>query len=141
MRIDPDEVRFDLELTRRNFDHDEALLREIGRIFTEDVPVLVDRLIELRSDLIENVTRGDSVAPPSATVNEAKRVAHSIKGLAATFGAQPLVTLAQEMEESPEYSFDAASDAKVQRLSDVAQRTVKELAAKLKLCSKQSSSS
>jgi HPt (histidine-containing phosphotransfer) domain-containing protein len=141
MKTDPDEVKFDLDLTRRNFDHDEALLREIGGIFIEDVPVLVEQLIELRLDLVNQSERGDFVVPHAMALGEAKRVAHSIKGLAATFGAQPLVKLAQEIEDSPQCSLDCSNADKVQRLSDVARRTVKELAAQLSLKSVQRSSS
>lgn len=133
MGTDPDEVKFDLELTRRNFDHDEALVREIGGIFIEDVPQLIEQLTCLRDRLLSSTAneRGDEQG--AIALREAKRLAHSIKGLAATFGAEPLVSLAREIEEELACVSVERIAAKVQRLSEVAMETVEHLALRLRL--------
>lgn len=133
MGTDPDEVKFDLELTRRNFDHDEALVREIGGIFIEDVPPLVERLTCLRDRLLSSMADEQSDQHGVNALREAKRLAHSIKGLAATFGAEPLVFLAREIEEELACVSEERMAAKVQRLSKVAIETVEQLAVKLRL--------
>jgi chemotaxis protein histidine kinase CheA len=133
MGTDPDEVKFDLELTRRNFDHDEALVREIGVIFIEDVPQLVDQLTCLRDQLLSSQADEQNVQQGAIALREAKRLAHSIKGLAATFGAEPLVSLAREIEEELACMSEEHIAAKVQRLAEVALDTVDHLALKLRL--------
>lgn len=133
MGTDPDEVKFDLELTRRNFDHDEALVRDIGAIFIEDVPQLVDQLTCLRDRFLSSTVDEQSNQQGASALREAKRLAHSIKGLAATFGAEPLVSLAREIEEELACMSEERIAAKVQRLSEVAMETVEHLALKLRL--------
>ena len=133
MGTDPDKVKFDLELTRRNFDHDEALVREIGGIFIEDVPQLVERLTCLRHRLLSSTADEQSDQQGAIALREAKRIAHSIKGLAATFGAEPLVSLAREIEEELACVSEERIAAKVQRLTEVALETVQHLAIKLRL--------
>jgi HPt (histidine-containing phosphotransfer) domain-containing protein len=133
MGTNPDEVTFDLELTRRNFDHDEGLVREIGGIFIEDVPQLVEQLSRLRDQLLSANTDEQGVAQGAIALREAKRLAHSIKGLAATFGAEPLVSLAQEIEEELACIPLEHSAAKIQRLAEIAVVTVGHLAVQLQL--------
>ncbi len=67
-------VTLDLAQARQNFGCDENLLQEIAGVFIEDVPGIAAELevAYLRNDL--------------ATV---VRMAHSLKGLCATFGAEP----------------------------------------------------
>jgi HPt (histidine-containing phosphotransfer) domain-containing protein len=64
---------------------DADLLRELGTMFCEDAPQLLD-------ELQQSVTSGDSEA--------ARRAVHSLKGLSATFYAQPTVELAADLESS-----------------------------------------
>jgi HPt (histidine-containing phosphotransfer) domain-containing protein len=73
----------DLVQARENFGADESLLCEIATVFIEDVPLLV-------AELEQASQRGDT-----ATVC---RMAHSLKGLCATFGAEPARTYAQSIE-------------------------------------------
>ncbi len=77
------EVTLDLAQTRQNFGSDEDLLLEIANVFVEDVPLLID---ELEAACLRN---------DSTTV---ARLAHSLKGLCATFGAEPARTYAQGLE-------------------------------------------
>jgi len=133
MGTEPDEVKFDLELTRRNFDHDEALMREIGGIFIEDVPQLVEQLNCLRDRLLNSQADEQSVQQRTLALREAKRLVHSIKGLAATFGAEPLVSLAQQIEEGLVGMPEERMVAKIHRLTDVALETVDQLAIELRL--------
>lgn len=79
----PDSITLDLVQARENFGCDEALLHEIANVFIEDVPMIV-------AELEEACARKDI-----ATV---RRLAHSLKGLCATFGAEPARTYAQGIE-------------------------------------------
>jgi len=76
-------VTLDLALARENFGSDEILLCEIATVFIEDVPLLIE-------EMQQACARGDT-----ATVC---RMAHSLKGLCATFGAEPARTYAQRIE-------------------------------------------
>ena len=76
-------VTLDLTMARENFGSDEALLCEIAIVFIEDVPQLIAEL--------EQACRNSD----SGTVC---RMAHSLKGLCATFGAEPARTYAQGIE-------------------------------------------
>ena len=95
--------------------------------------MLVDQLLDLRFDIASSGDRGCEGGAAAAVAREAKRVAHSIKGLAATFGAQPLVAIAQEIEDEPVTFLEVGSQERMQRFSNVAERTVRELAARLSL--------
>lgn len=77
-------VTLDLALARENFGSDESLLCEIATVFIEDVPLLVAQFEQAceQHDL--------------ATM---RRMAHSLKGLCATFGAEPARTYAQRIEQ------------------------------------------
>src|SRR5690349_11059024 len=76
-------VTLDLALARENFGSDEALLCEIANVFIEDVPLLIGELEQ---------------AFDSDDRNTMCRMAHSLKGLCATFGAEPARTYAQRLE-------------------------------------------
>jgi len=76
-------ITLDLGQARENFGCDEALLQEIANVFIEDVPMIV-------AELEEACARQDT-----ATIC---RLAHSLKGLCATFGAEPARTYAQGIE-------------------------------------------
>jgi len=76
-------VTLDLMLARQNFGCDEELLCEIATVFIEDVPMLI-------AELEQASQRGDSMT--------VCRMAHSLKGLCATFGAEPARTYAQRIE-------------------------------------------
>ena len=78
-----DVITLDLGQARENFGCDEALLHEIAHVFIEDVPMIV-------AELEEACARQDT-----PTV---RRLAHSLKGLCATFGAEPARTYAQGLE-------------------------------------------
>lgn len=64
-------------------DGSRALLHDLAEMFCEDAPLVM-------SELKEAVEADDSAA--------ARRAAHSIKGLAATFYAKPTVEIAQRLE-------------------------------------------
>ena len=81
--LQSDAITLDLGQARENFGRDEALLHEIATVFIEDVPMIV-------AELEEACARQDI-----ATV---QRLAHSLKGLCATFGAEPARTYAQGIE-------------------------------------------
>lgn len=88
---DDDVITLDLGQARRNFGCDEALLREIATVFIEDVPMII-------ADLETAYARND--------VSAVCRLAHSLKGLCATFGAEPARSHAQAIEH------DAASNGR-----------------------------
>jgi HPt (histidine-containing phosphotransfer) domain-containing protein len=114
-------IVFDLDSTRRNFDGDENLIRDIGQIFVEDVPVLVQQLVQVRSRLKDNTPQ------ETAVLQEAQRLAHSLKGLAGTFGAEPLGSLLAEIEREPRLLSDPDSENRLEVLNYVAMHTVDEL--------------
>lgn len=122
MMINDDQaIRLDLEGARRNFGGDESLVRDIGEIFVEDVPVLLQQLAHARARLSQG-------APQELIVlAEVQRLAHSLKGLAGTFGAEPLGTLLAEIEREPRVLVAQDSEQRLQVLDHVAKQTVDEL--------------
>lgn len=114
-------IRLDLDSTRRNFDGDANLIRDIGFIFIEDVPLLLQRLAALRTQLLA----GES--SESAALEESRRLAHSLKGLAGTFGAEPLGEMLAEIEQQPQRLVAADGERRLQELERVAQQTIAEL--------------
>ncbi len=86
---DPATITLDLYQARQNFGCDEALLQEIASVFIEDVPQIV-------AELEQACLRND--------ITTVCRLAHSLKGLCATFGAEPARTYAQHIE------YDASGD-------------------------------
>ena len=73
----------DIDGALERLDGNRQLLGEMIQFFLEDVPGLVESVKEA----IQNKSGG-----------EARRAAHSIKGLAANFGAEQVVNVAQRME-------------------------------------------
>jgi|GEM_PF-1813589 len=118
------EIILDLDSARRNFDGDADLVRDIGQIFVEDVPVLVQQLNGLRVDAIQ-VRETIATQGP---LTEARRVAHSIKGLANTFGAEPLGSLLATIEHDPTLLVAADGEQRLMELERVALQTIDELA-------------
>ncbi|MFO1064713.1 MAG: Hpt domain-containing protein [Pirellulales bacterium] len=93
-RIDsPSQARFgsgdlevallDLDEALRNLGGDEDLLCEIAKVFVDDVPALA-RDLEIAFD--------------QSDYRSARLIAHSLKGLCATFGAEPARSRAQTLE-------------------------------------------
>lgn len=115
-------IRLDLDSTRRNFDGDANLIRDIGYIFIEDVPLLIQRLGDLRMQLLA----GES--SESAVLEESRRLAHSLKGLAGTFGAEPLGGMLAEIEQQPQRLVAFDGEQRLQELERIAQQTIAELA-------------
>ncbi len=83
-------IRFDLAATRINFDGDEELLKDVAAIFIHDVPGLFNALVQLQQS-------DDSADKLSNTM----QIAHTLKNLAKTFGAEPLATWAESIERTP----------------------------------------
>ncbi len=113
-------IVLDLDLARRNFGGDETLIRDIGQIFIEDVPALTQQLVHLRTRLFRDAVQETLLA-------EAQRLAHSLKGLAGTFGAEPLGSLLGEIERQPKVLAAEDGDERLRTLAEVAQHTVDEL--------------
>lgn len=76
---------FDLDGTLRRLGGDEALLADLAQLYDEDSPELISRLVEG----VEN-HRGDDV----------RHAAHSLRGLAANFGAAALSEPLLHLEEA-----------------------------------------
>jgi len=90
----PTAISFRLADARGNLDHDEALVREMAAIFIADVPPMCERLAAICQAVKDDRMASDDDAA------ELRHLAHSLKGLAATFGAQPLGELAAGLEEA-----------------------------------------
>lgn len=121
------EITLDLASARRNFDGDASLVRDIGQIFVEDVPVLVQQLNGLRADALQKPPPAPEVNASPGPLTEARRVAHSIKGLANTFGAEPLGSLLATIEHDPSLLVAADGEQRLMELERVALQTVDEL--------------
>jgi chemotaxis protein histidine kinase CheA len=95
-------ISFRLADARNNLDHDEELMRGMAAIFIDDVPAMCVRLAAMCQAIKDGRMTGDEHAA------ELRHVAHSLKGLAATFGAEPLRELAGGLEEASAAGMDAA---------------------------------
>jgi HPt (histidine-containing phosphotransfer) domain-containing protein len=112
-------VTLDLPLARENFGCDEALLCEIATVFIEDVPQLIAQL--------EHACQAND----KSTVC---RTAHSLKGLCATFGAEPARTYAQNIEQECGQNGDAAITCeRLQPLILALEHTIATLRSELRL--------
>ena len=112
-------VTLDLALARENFGSDEALLCEIANVFIEDVPQLVAELVQ---------------ACQNADASTVCRMAHSLKGLCATFGAEPARTYAQRIEhDCCDGRATAVTSERINRLAQTLQRTIATLRSELRL--------
>lgn len=112
-------VTLDLVLARQNFGCDEELLCEIATVFIEDVPLLI-------TELEDACQRGDSMT--------VRRMAHSLKGLCATFGAEPARTHAQRIENDCAACDSApVNQEQVRRLVLLLERTMATLRSELRL--------
>jgi HPt (histidine-containing phosphotransfer) domain-containing protein len=127
MLNDDHEIILDLESARRNFDGDASLVRDIGQIFVEDVPLLVQQLNVLRADALQTSPTVEDVPTPHGPLLEARRVAHSIKGLANTFGAEPLGSLLATIERDPNLLIADDGEQRLMELERIALQTVDEL--------------
>lgn len=127
MLNDDHEIILDLESARRNFDGDASLVRDIGQIFVEDVPLLVQQLNVLRADALQTSPAVEDVLTPHGPLLEARRVAHSIKGLANTFGAEPLGSLLATIERDPNLLIADDGEQRLMELERIALQTVDEL--------------
>jgi HPt (histidine-containing phosphotransfer) domain-containing protein len=94
--MDDLEITFSLAQTRCNLDNDEVLVRDLAEIFICDVPQMCGRLASLHHSLCGNPQMSEQI------VSEVRHLAHSIKGLARTFGAEPLSALTERIEKSPQ---------------------------------------
>src|SRR3974377_788677 len=74
---------FDLEGALKRFDGDEELFHDMVQFFMQDVPGLLDQ-----------VRQGVRAGAADAV----ELSAHSLKGLAANFGAKPAIDIAYRME-------------------------------------------
>jgi two-component system, sensor histidine kinase and response regulator len=79
------EIIFDLEKTLRRLDGNQELYQELIRFFLEDSPVLLNQLHQGYRDQDAKLV---------------ERVAHTLKGLAANFGANRAVQSAQRVEQA-----------------------------------------
>ncbi len=105
-----DAVTLDLTQARMNLGYDDSLLREIATVFIEDVPLIAAELEE---------------ALQSSDTSTVCRLAHSLKGLCATFGAEPARTYAQRVEiEAASEGTMAINHPRIQALLHALESTV-----------------
>ncbi len=112
-------MTLDLTQARLNFGSDENLLHEIANVFVEDVPGIAD---ELKAAWLRN------------DFQTVARLAHSLKGLCATFGAEPSRTYAQRIELDATNCRSAVTMEKVYKLLDTLQQTLSLYRANCALC-------
>lgn len=94
--MDDSEITFALSQTRCNLANDEVLVRDMAEIFISDVPEMCERLEALHHDGCGNPQMSQQI------LADVRHLAHSIKGLASTFGAEPLASLTERIEKSPQ---------------------------------------
>jgi HPt (histidine-containing phosphotransfer) domain-containing protein len=94
-------------------DGSHELLYDLAQMFCEDAPVVLGEL---------------NAAVLADDAKAARRAAHSIKGLAATFYAQATVDLAQRLESDAALGhLTSLSEGGVERLADAVMRLISEL--------------
>lgn len=123
MPDDGDEKKFqpvtlNLSETRKNIGCDEELLREIANVFIEDVPQII---LDLQAACLRNDYQTVAL------------LAHSLKGLCATFGAEPARTIAQRLELDAANCRAAVTMEKIYKLVDSLQQTIAALQHELRL--------
>lgn len=111
-------VTLDLRQARHNFGSDENLLHEIALVFIEDVPGIA---AEIEAACLRN------------DFADVARLAHSLKGLCATFGAEPARTFAQRLELDAANCRPAVTMEKIQVLVDSLNRTIATLQNELRI--------
>lgn len=111
-------VTLDLTQARHNFGSDENLLHEIAIVFIEDVPGLA---AELQAACLRN----DFAA--------VARMAHSLKSLCATFGAEPARSYAQRLELDAANSRSSVTLEKIAVLVDSLNQTISRLQNELRI--------
>ncbi len=111
-------ITLDLSQARQNFGCDEGLLHEIAHVFIEDVPGIA---AELQAACLRN------------DFTTVARLAHSLKGLCATFGAEPARTYAQRLELDAANCESAVTMEKIYFLVDSLQRTITTLQSELRI--------
>lgn len=94
--MDDSEITFALSQTRCNLANDEELVRDLAEIFIADIPEMCGRLEALHSEVCGNLQVDEQMFA------EVRHLAHSIKGLARTFRAEPLASLTERIEKSPQ---------------------------------------
>ena len=77
------EIKFDIEATRRNLNNDTDLIRAVAEIIVQDLPKVVAEL---------------KVGVNTQDKRKLRQAAHTIKGMASNFMAQPLMELACQLE-------------------------------------------
>ena len=77
------QITFDFEKALNNTGGDRSLIELLGRVLIEDVPVLANQL-KLASQIRDSA--------------HTKHFVHSLRGLCATFSAEPAVGMAMDIE-------------------------------------------
>jgi HPt (histidine-containing phosphotransfer) domain-containing protein len=97
------QARIDEQAALAALDGNRDLLCELAKMFCEDSPLLL-------AELQVAVARGDAMS--------ARRIAHSLRGLAATFYAQPTVEIAHYLElAAAEGRWQVLTDGGVEQLA------------------------
>ncbi len=102
-------VKLNMAVTRANLNNDAELIAAIAMVVIEDLPALVSELRE------------------AARENDAKQLrlmAHTIKGLASNFHAEPLVTLSQRLEREGDRLAPEKVQELIQEIDEVSHATI-----------------
>ena len=120
-QLPPNERQLDEQAALAALDGSRELLQDLAQMFCEDAPQV---LRELRQ----------AVEADDAT--SARRAIHSIKGLAATFFAQPTVETAQRLEQDAiNGQLESLSESGIPQLEETVQSLINELRDRLRLTS------
>jgi len=112
LEVSTSNVRFNLSTTLTNLNGDVELLQTIARIFNEDIPAILLSL--------QNASARDDH-------NQVMHFAHTIKGMASNFHAEPLTTLARKLESNRDSLSVSERRELVFRIASVGELTIAEL--------------
>jgi HPt (histidine-containing phosphotransfer) domain-containing protein len=103
----------DEQAALRALDGDKDLLQDLAQMFCEDAPVVLEKLM---------------LALEANDAPAARRAVHNVKGLAATFYAQPTIELAQRLEaNAAEGQLDMLKHGGIQKLECAVREIADEL--------------
>jgi HPt (histidine-containing phosphotransfer) domain-containing protein len=112
LEVSTPNVRFNLSTTLTNLNGDVELLQTIACIFNEDIPAILLALQDASA-------RDDH--------NQVMHFAHTIKGMASNFHAEPLTTLARKLESNRDFLSVSERQELVFRIASVGELTIAEL--------------
>jgi HPt (histidine-containing phosphotransfer) domain-containing protein len=112
MRLPTIPVKLNLGIARENLNNDSELIAAIAKVLIEDLPQLV---AELRGSFEKNDGK------------HVKLIAHTIKGLASNFQAEPLMQLSEKLELEHSLLTDHEAELLISEIAQASEATINAL--------------